>query len=201
MKLEPHKAFFDELLLLLKRTDDTTNKFQCFKSVNNLVMLRKAAMRCISAYQRLPDESFKKVFIVLYNALDWDNEELQETAYECMHKFIANYPFNVDFVQTTMKPFLELLGDSRHLTLNYVKHLSYLTKLFPDRFHEKLCNQLLQHIKEFLENLSSVKKVTKNGENEQKIALIILIFHRITSATSKFIPVSIIFFVSLLKYW
>lgn len=92
-----------------------------------------------------------------------------------------------------MRPLLLTLGDYRNLTLNGTKRLSYLTRLFPSMFNEKLCEQLLQHICKMLENSITANKgknflaIAKTGDNEQKVATILGIFHQIPAATSKFI--------------
>lgn len=92
-----------------------------------------------------------------------------------------------------MRPLLLTLGDYRNLTLNGTKRLSSLTQLFPSMFNEKLCEQLLQHIKKMLENSIAANKgqnflsIAKTGDTEQKITTILGIFHQIPAATSKFI--------------
>lgn len=92
-----------------------------------------------------------------------------------------------------MRPLLLTLGDYRNLTLNGTKRLSYLTRLFPSMFNEKLCEQLLQHICKMLENSVQNNKETnfletaKTGDTEQKIITILGIFHQIPAATNKFI--------------
>lgn len=92
-----------------------------------------------------------------------------------------------------MRPLLLTLGDYRNLTLNGTKRLSYLTRLFPSMFNEKLCEQLQQHICKMLENSIAANKgknflaIAKTGDNEQKVATILGIFHQIPAATSKFI--------------
>lgn len=92
-----------------------------------------------------------------------------------------------------MRPLLLTLGDYRNLTLNGTKRLSYLTRLFPSMFNEKLCEQLLQHICKMLENSITANKgknflaIAKTGDNEQKVATILGIFHQIPAATNKFI--------------
>lgn len=50
------------------------------------------------------------------------------------------------------------LGNEKNLTLNGFKMLSYLTQLFPNVFNEKLCEQLLEILKELMENLSNSYK-------------------------------------------
>lgn len=92
-----------------------------------------------------------------------------------------------------MRPLLLTLGDYRNLTLNGTKRLSYLTRLFPSMFNEKLCEQLLQHICKMLENSIAANKgknflaISKTGDTEQKVATILGIFHQIPAATNKFI--------------
>lgn len=57
-----------------------------------------------------------------------------------------------------MRPLLLTLGDTKSLTLNGVKMLSYLTQLFPLEFTEKLCEQLLEILKQLFENLVQLYK-------------------------------------------
>lgn len=107
-----------------------------------------------------------------------------------MQKFINGFQIDMESVHVIMRPMLLKLGDHRNLSLNCVKRLSYLTQLFPSTFSITLCEQLLQHLKKLLENLVQAHKgVSKVGENEQKIAIIIEIFHQIPAATPKFIDV------------
>lgn len=92
-----------------------------------------------------------------------------------------------------MRPLLLTLGDYRNLTLNGTKRLSYLTRLFPSMFNEKLCEQLLQHICKMLElSIQSNKgknflSIAKTGDTELKVTTILGIFHQIPAATNKFI--------------
>lgn len=92
-----------------------------------------------------------------------------------------------------MRPLLLTLGDYRNLTLNGTKRLSYLTRLFPSMFNEKLCEQLLQHMYKMLDLAKTTNKgknfvsVAKSGENEQKVVTILGIFHQIPAATTRFI--------------
>ena len=43
------------------------------------------------------------------------------------------------------------LGDYRNLNLNLIQRLAYLAQLFSNVFSEKLCEQLLQHLKKWLD--------------------------------------------------
>lgn len=96
-------------------------------------------------------------------------------------------------IHEAIKPLLTTLGDYRTLTLNGTKRLSYLTQLFPTMFNEKLCEQLLPLVKKMLETSiqnnhnSNFLAVAKTGDLEQKITIILGIFHQIPAASSKFI--------------
>ncbi|XP_028982080.1 transformation/transcription domain-associated protein [Diachasma alloeum] len=189
LQIMEHKVFFQELLTLSEAEDTTLQKLPCYKSVTNLIPLRKSALRALAACHYIVN-CRDKIFGVLYKALEKPNGELQEAAFECMKKFIAGFQIEMENVHSIMRPMLLTLGDHRNLSLNCVKRLSYLTQLFPSTFSITLCEQLLQHLRKLLENLIQAHKgVSKSGENEQKIATIIGIFHQIPAATPKFIDV------------
>ncbi|XP_034936834.1 transformation/transcription domain-associated protein [Chelonus insularis] len=189
LQITEHKVFFQELLALSEVEDSTLNKLPCYKSITNLIPLRKSALRALAACHYIV-ACREKIFGVLYRTLEKPNAELQEAAFECMKKFISGFQIDMEAVHATMRPMLLTLGDHRNLSLNCVKRLSYLTQLFPSTFSITLCEQLLQHLKKLLENLIQVHKgVSKSGESEQKIAIIIGIFHQIPAATPKFIDV------------
>jgi transformation/transcription domain-associated protein len=57
-----------------------------------------------------------------------------------------------------MRPLLLTLGDYRNLNLSGARRLSYLVQLFPSSFSEKLCDQLLQHLRKMLDNLVQAQK-------------------------------------------
>ncbi|XP_055697058.1 transcription-associated protein 1 isoform X2 [Phlebotomus papatasi] len=191
-----HKVFFHELVTLCKAEDNILNKLDCYKNVTNLVPLRKSALRALAAFHYITAAGYREeIFKILFTTLEKNNPELQEAAFECMQKFIAGFPIEKEIVYAGMKSLLTTLGDYRNLTLSGVKSLSYLTQLFPSMFNEKLCEQLLQHIRKLLEHSIASNKstdqnflaVAKTGETEQKITTIIGIFHQIPAASSKFV--------------
>ncbi|KAK2172769.1 hypothetical protein NP493_930g01023 [Ridgeia piscesae] len=87
-----HKVFFTELFSLCEAEDAILLKLPCYKSVSNLVPLRKSAMRAVlvvmgalSACHYIP-QTREKIFKVLYKALNSNKTELQTAAHECMKK-------------------------------------------------------------------------------------------------------------------
>ncbi|CAH1997935.1 unnamed protein product [Acanthoscelides obtectus] len=197
MKIKEHSLFIQDLLSLCNTEDAKLNTFFCYKSITNFIPLRTSALRVLAACYYL-EEVREEIFHVLYKALEKPNAELQETAFECMKKFIAGYPVEKDLVHQTVRPLLMTLGDFKNLTLNGAKMLSYLTQLFPNVFNEKLCEQLLGILKQLMVHLTNTYKaiqeantntngLSKKGSEEQKIVTIISIFHQTPAASSKFI--------------
>ncbi len=75
------------------------------------------------------------------------------------------------------------------MNLNVIQRLSYLTQLFPTIFNEKLCFQLREHLKKWLEYCVNAQKTrTELSGTELKLcAAIIDIFPLIPAASKKLI--------------
>ena len=88
-----------------------------------------------------------------------------------------------------MRQLLLNLGDYRNLNLNLIQRLAYLAQLFSNVFSEKLCEQLLQHLKKWLEVAIVTQKQAQNkagGQEQLKVAAAIVdLFHRIPTATAR----------------
>lgn len=183
-----HKVFFTELVSLCEAEDTVLLKLPCYKSVTNLVPLRKSALCALAACHYI-DKHQDKIFALLYKALNSTNSELQEAGYECMKKFWAGCQIDMEIVHSTMRPLLLMLGDYRSLSLNVVQRLSFLTQLFPKTFHEKLCEQLLAHLKRWLDAATLAYKGSNknNGSEMQTCSAIINIFHQVPAASAKFV--------------
>ena len=102
---------------------------------------------------------------------------------------IVPFPFPFLQVHLCVRPLLTLLGDFQNLNLSVTKRLSYLTQLFPTIFNEKLCLQLMEHLKKWLEYcINAHKSRTKLSGTELKLcAAIIDIFPLIPAASKKLI--------------
>ncbi|KAA8581786.1 hypothetical protein FQN60_003367, partial [Etheostoma spectabile] len=102
-------------------------------------------------------ESREKIIAALFKALNSTNNELQEAGEACMRK-----------IHTHMRPLLMMLGDYRSLTLNVVNRLTSVTRLFPNSFNDKFCDQMMPALE---------------GVEEMKIcSAIINLFHLIPAA-------------------
>lgn len=92
-----HMLFFQEVTSLCEATDTALQKLPCYKNIGSLIPLRKAAMRALAACHYVPNWS-EKIFNVLYQALERQNPELQEAAFECMKTFVAGSQIDMTMV-------------------------------------------------------------------------------------------------------
>lgn len=101
-----HKIFVHELLTLCESEDADLSKFPCYKSVSSFTPLRKSALRALAACHYLEPKNYcDNIFNVLYKALERPNTELQETAFECMKKFIAGYQIDMKIVSSLIEQY------------------------------------------------------------------------------------------------
>ncbi|XP_071811547.1 transformation/transcription domain-associated protein-like isoform X3 [Apostichopus japonicus] len=187
LQIPEHKVFFMELMNLCELDDAMLVKLPCYKSVPSLVPLRVSALKALAACHYIP-EARERIFKVLYTALNSTQSELQEAGAEAMKKFIAGHPVEKDLIHTNVRPLLLKLGDHRSLTLNIIQRLHSLTELFPDAFSEKLCEQMLTHLKKWMEATILAQKTSqpqKAMENIKICTAILNIFHAIPAASAK----------------
>ncbi|XP_048847031.1 transformation/transcription domain-associated protein isoform X2 [Brienomyrus brachyistius] len=178
-----HKVFYTELLNLCEAEDATLMKLACYKSLPSLVPLRIAALNALAACNYLP-QSREKIIAALFKALNSTNAELQEAGEACMRKFLEGATIEVDQIHTHMRPLLMMLGDYRSLTLNVVNRLTSVTRLFPNSFNDKFCDQMMQHLRKWMEVVVITHKGGQRSDgSEMKIcSAIINLFHLIPAA-------------------
>ncbi|OQR70315.1 Transformation/transcription domain-associated protein-like [Tropilaelaps mercedesae] len=182
-----HKIFFQELLYLCDSEDQTIMKIACYKnSQGQLGALRKAALNCLATLHYIDNEQNReKVFTVLYKVLNSSDPDLQEAAFHGMKKFISGNGIKTETVHKHIRGLLIHLGDYRHLNLNVIQRLSYLTLLFPNTFNEKLCEQLRQLLRRWFEVCIQNKSIGRSFNTELKqCTAIIEIFHQIPAASA-----------------
>lgn len=178
-----HKVFYTELLNLCEAEDAALMKLPCYKSLPSLVPLRIAALNALAACNYLP-QSREKIIAALFKALNSTNNELQEAGEACMRKFLEGATIEVDQIHTHMRPLLMMLGDYRSLTLNVVNRLTSVTRLFPNSFNDKFCDQMMQHLRKWMEVVVITHKGGQRSDgSEMKIcSAIINLFHLIPAA-------------------
>ncbi|XP_051968309.1 transformation/transcription domain-associated protein-like [Xyrauchen texanus] len=178
-----HKVFYTELLNLCEAEDAALMKLPCYKSLPSLVPLRIAALNALAACNYLP-QSREKIIAALFKALNSTNSELQEAGEACMRKFLEGATIEVDQIHTHMRPLLMMLGDYRSLTLNVVNRLTSVTRLFPNSFNDKFCDQMMQHLRKWMEVVVINHKGGQRSDgSEMRIcSAIINLFHLIPAA-------------------
>ncbi|XP_077870553.1 transformation/transcription domain-associated protein [Saccoglossus kowalevskii] len=190
LNIVEHKVFYTELVNLCEAEDSHLVKLPCYKAVPTLVPLRTSALNALAACHYIPLVR-DKIFAVLYKALNSSIPELQTVGTDCMRKFItgAHIDSHTEMVHSSMRPLLTMLGDYRCLTPNVIQRLHSVTQLFPHAFHERLCDQLLAHLKKWMDvSVTSQKAGNKTNGQELKIcSAIINIFHAIPAASHKMI--------------
>ena len=181
--IQEHKVFFTELYGLCEADDLQLMKFPCYKNVTNLVPLRKSALRALAACHYI-QQCKDKIFVVLMKALNAKDMELQQTGYECMKKFISHVHIEHEVLQHNLRPLLLILGDFRALNPNVIQKISFMTKLFPNIFNEKLCDQMIIHLQKWTEtSIRTLRNGQKNTEELKTCAAIINLFHEVLILT------------------
>lgn len=194
LEISEHKCFFNELHQLVDKDDAGLSKFACYKNVSNLIPLRKSALKALTACHYIPKVQ-ETIFLSIYKALNNSaHPELQETAFECLQKFQKGCTISRDTIHSLVRPLLTQVCQVQSVTLPVIQRLSYLTQLFPNTFHEKLCEQLSHHLKILMEsailNRNKNISVARQDNTDLKLcANIIEIFHQIPASTSRFIEI------------
>lgn len=78
-------------------------------------------------------------------------------------KFLEGATIEVDQIHTHMRPLLMMLGDYRSLTLNVVNRLTSVTRLFPNSFNDKFCDQMMVSYWHITRHYSSLSLLVLSG--------------------------------------
>ncbi|RWS15188.1 transformation/transcription domain-associated protein-like protein [Dinothrombium tinctorium] len=168
VNIHEHKTFLQELYGLCDADDSVLLKLPCYKNVTNLVPLRKSAYKALASCYYITQWK-DRISSVLFKALSSPIAEIQETGFECMKKFVSNTQMDIEAVNQAVRPFIQQLNDYRNLNLNTIQRLSYLSQLFPNCFIEKICDQLLQHLRKLLDTVIVTMRAGQKCVDEMKI--------------------------------
>ncbi|KAK2564815.1 Transformation/transcription domain-associated protein [Acropora cervicornis] len=133
-----HKIFFTELHSLCEADDSQLLKLPCYKTVQSLTPLRKSALSTEFSNSRHTGSGKR-----LHEKVD------------------------MEVVHMSIRPLLLKLGDYRSLNLQLIQRLSHLMELFPGSFNEKLCEQLLAHLKKWVEVITTGSAAKTNHSSEE----------------------------------
>nr|XP_018666778.1 transformation/transcription domain-associated protein isoform X1 [Ciona intestinalis]XP_018666779.1 transformation/transcription domain-associated protein isoform X2 [Ciona intestinalis] len=201
LSVKEHKVFFTELFHICEADDAALKKLACYKNVASLIPLRMSAMKALSVLYYIPQVK-EKIINVLFKQLGSESKELMTTAEECIRQFLKGTEsdgklIETDVIHNAMRPTLLKMGDYRNLTLTVVHHLAALSRLFPNTFNEKLCEQLFAHLTKWLDtallkqaSTQTTTPATTNGQDPKTdvtkelelCAAILEIFHLIPLA-------------------
>ncbi|XP_065666832.1 transformation/transcription domain-associated protein isoform X3 [Hydra vulgaris] len=166
LSIVEHKVFFTELYTLCEADDATLTKLPCYKSVTSFTQLRVSALAALTACHYIV-QAREKIFNVLVKAINSISSEVMQAGKENMQKFIAGGALESvkELVSVNIRPLLLMLGDYRSLSMNVLNKLTCFMELFPELFNEKLCEQLLAHLRKWTDTAVS----TANTQNHQQV--------------------------------
>lgn len=99
MNIKEHKLFYHEVFILCESSDSALSKLPGYKTLNpeQMLLLRQAGMRALTAFYYIPEVN-SKIFHTLYGALHKNNPDLQETAFQCLRKFVSTSEIDMPMV-------------------------------------------------------------------------------------------------------
>ncbi|XP_025424212.1 transformation/transcription domain-associated protein [Sipha flava] len=191
LNIKEHNLFYHEVSNLCEASDSAMSKLPGYKTMNpgQMLLLRQAGMRALAACYYIPQPEVKsRIFHALYGALDKNNPDLQETAFQCLRKFVSTSQIDMPMVHELMKKQLGDLGDYRNLTLSGTRRLWYLVQLFPTSFSDMFCTHLMEIMKKMFEVLIQMKKgISKTGNYESIMVIIIEMYRQLPVANYRHI--------------
>lgn len=127
--------------------------------------MKSFIMRCAQLFSRWETTGKIKYNITLHN--NKRNFNIFLMCHLLLTQFLRNIVFQI----------------FRSLTLSVVRHLATLSRLFPNSFNEKLCEQLFTHLGKWLEVVLHKHSTHVDIQPELKLCVAILdIFHLIPLA-------------------
>ncbi|CAF0709284.1 unnamed protein product [Brachionus calyciflorus] len=178
---QDHQNIYTEITSICEQDDASLLKLTCYKSLNDMLPIRKATLNCLASFYHLLDQR-EVILGILHKSLENSSQEIQETSFNCLKKYTKNtesYSNHLrqtqpNTTQETHRPIIQIaadylrdylhpLTDYTYLKKNVVKHLSYITKLYPTILNDKFSEYLLSHLKRWLEDLLQILK--ENFEN------------------------------------
>lgn len=101
LNIKEHNLFYHEVSNLCEASDSAMSKLPGYKTMNpgQMLLLRQAGMRALAACYYIPQPEVKsRIFHALYGALDKNNPDLQETAFQCLRKFVSTSQIDMPMV-------------------------------------------------------------------------------------------------------
>ncbi|KAL5252847.1 hypothetical protein ACHWQZ_G015572 [Mnemiopsis leidyi] len=205
------KKQLEEILMICGLSQqELLNKYSCYKKSSNITLLKKTALKVLSYCHYLTQHE-PEIFKVMYDILTGTDKELQLCAKDAIQLYQRNKREDIvlDTVHKEIRPLLTQLTDWKHLTVHLLEVLTHLMELFSTLFNDKLCDQLLKHLKKWMDNYIfsanphqlSIKR-TPNGFSEEilRCKAIINTFHLVPPPSRNFFSTLISLVVRAEKY-
>ncbi|CAF1039731.1 unnamed protein product [Adineta steineri] len=175
---------FKELTTLILEDNDNLCKLSSYRSLTqqqlilNIILLKKLSLRTIGEYHEQIEyrdqvlRFFYKILITI------QSNELQLIAYESIEKIFnghQNDQYRVLFVDSYMQQISFYDNEKLNLTPQIAQTLFYLSKLSPNSFDERPCEQIFNLIRKLIQTVAQTFRSSFDIQNQfYKTCLILL---------------------------
>jgi hypothetical protein len=190
-----------------KQKDENTSDIEIknqFALKMACLKLLKTALNCPEMYQEtVPDDINilrTKIIEILFKYLNHDYKEVVLICKSGLSTYLKNQVIQKDYLQITLRPILQNLGDFRKLNLPTLQTLAHLLELCKSYFNVNLGEQLLKHLHNWIEP----KKISHLNSKSEQIAVaagIINLFSLLPSDAKKFVSSLVTITINLEKAW
>ncbi|XXG86133.1 hypothetical protein AAC387_Pa11g1088 [Persea americana] len=198
LKLTQELVNFLQEALQIAEADETVwvVKFVNPKVAITLNKLRTACIELLCTAMAWADfktpnhaELRAKIISMFFKSLTCRTTEIVAVAKEGLRQVIQQQRMPKDLLQSSLRPILINLANTRSLTMPLLQGLARLLELLSNWFNVTLGGKLLEHLKKWLEpeKLAQCQKSWKPGEEPKIAAAIIELFHLLPQAAGKFL--------------
>jgi len=198
LKLSPELVNFLQEALQIAEADETVwvTKLMNAKIVMTWNKLRTACIELLCTAMAWGDlkapihsELRAKIISMFFKSLTCRTTEIVNVAKEGLRQVVQQQRMPKDLLQSSLRPILVNLAQTRSLTMPLLQGLARLLELLSNWFNVTLGAKLLDHLKKWLEpeKLAQSQKSWKTGDEPKIAAAMIELFHLLPAAASKFL--------------
>ncbi|KAJ4961477.1 hypothetical protein NE237_021387 [Protea cynaroides] len=198
LKLTSELVNFLQEALQIAEADETVwvVKFMNPKVATSLNKLRTACIELLCTAMAWADfktpnhsELRAKIISMFFKSLTCRTPEIVAVAKEGLRQVIQQQRMPKDLLQTSLRPILVNLANTKSLSMPLLQGLARLLELLSNWFNVTLGGKLLEHLRKWLEpeKLAQCQKSWKAGEEPKIAAAIIELFHLLPPAAGRFL--------------
>lgn len=184
--------------LQIAEADETVliGKFMNPKLAVTLTKLRTACIELLCTAMAWADfktpnhtELRSRIISMFFKSLTCRTPEIVAVAKDGLRQVIQQQKLPKELLQTSLRPILLNLANTKNLTMPLLQGLARLLELLSNWFNVTLGGKLLEHLKKWLEpeKLAQSQKAWKAGEEPKIAAAIVELFHLLPPAAGKFL--------------